>query len=396
MKLFLVLLIEMLFVMPLATSLASEAVAAPVPLVEDAGVSDVYIRNAYGDLPLSFIENRGQVDGRVQFYERGRGHATFFTGNSVNIVLMQNNVKSDNGTSVSAVSKNKGHKLIPEALSLNFIGSDHGARIIHGEPLPGYVNYFMGRQGSDWLTRIPTYKALTYENIYKNVDITFYGKGHSLEHDIIVRAGGDVPSLRFGLNGIKDAEITGNGDLVISLEKGNIIEKKPFIYQVVNGRKVSVEGNFRIIKDNGGAFVYGYDVASYDKKRDLVIDPVLSYSTYLGGIGTDWGDAVAVDNTGAAYVTGFTTSFNFPVNSGIQGAFGGSTDAFITKINPAGSAMVYSTYLGGTLDDFGKGIAVDSTGAAYVTGYTLSTDFPLVTPIQALKMGALTMPLQSS
>ncbi len=144
-----------------------------------------------------------------------------------------------------------------------------------------------------------------------------------------------------------------------------------------------VEGHYLLKGDNRVSF----EVASYDAGKTLVIDPVLVYSTYLGGSGDDQGNGIAVDSSGSAYVTGQTVSTNFPTSSPLQAVFGGGPDAFVAKLNPTGSALVYSTYLGGSGEDFGYGIAVDSAGNAYVTGFTSSTDFPTANPLQAVNDG---------
>jgi hypothetical protein len=173
------------------------------------------------------------------------------------------------------------------------------------------------------------------------------------------------------------------------LARGKVMEQKPVIYQEIKGRRVEVKGSYRLLGEKDGAFTYGFDVASYDRTKDLVIDPVLVYSTYLGGSMDDNGNAIAVDSAGAAYVTGATFSIDFPQVHPIQGVYGGVWNAFITKIDPSGSALVYSTHLGGSLDDIGHSITVDSTGAVYVTGVTASTNFPLAAPIQWASGGLL-------
>lgn len=163
---------------------------------------------------------------------------------------------------------------------------------------------------------------------------------------------------------------------------GRLVQQKPVIYQEINGRRVSREGKFRLLPDKRG---YGFDLASYDTRYPLIIDPVvLVYSTYLGGSAWESSNAIAVDASGSAYVAGATQSANFPTTVGVaQTVFGGVEDAFVTKFNPAGSALVFSTYLGGAGDDIGLGIAVDSAGATYVAGFTTSTNFPTKNPFQA-------------
>jgi len=345
----------------------------------------------YGKLSLYFIENKGQVDGQVRFYERGGGHTTFFTGDGVVLALTKS------GSRVEKTSHNKRTKdgerkndkeAITEALSLSFVGANKDAKITAEGRMPGHVNYFIGNDRSKWHSNIPTYEAVTYKDLYKNIDISFYGNNKDLEHDVIVRPGGDPSSVRLAYKGIKGLKITEDGDLEVSLEHGKIIEKRPLIYQEIEGRRVAVEGGYRILSDKDGAFAYGFEVASYDMTKDVVLDPVLEYSTYLGGSYDVTGsEGIAIDSAGAAYVTGYTASTDFPLVNPIQATQSGSYDAFVTKINPAGSAIVYSTYLGGSDYDYSYDISVDSAGNAYVTGYTASPDFPLINPLQDFLKG---------
>jgi len=231
--------------------------------------------------------------------------------------------------------------------------------------------------------------TLTYKGIYKNIDVKFYGNNKNLEHDIIVKPGGDPLLVKFAYKGIKGLNITGTGDLEVSLKEGMIIEQRPVIYQEIKGERVAVEGSYRLFKGEDNAYAYGFTVASYDTTKDLVIDPVLVYSTYLGGSGWDAGESIAVDASGNVYITGVTQSINFPLVLPFQANIGGGgvNDAFVTKINAAGTAIVYSSYLGGSVDDKGHAIAVDTAGNAYITGETSSADFPTVSPFQAAIAG---------
>ena len=183
----------------------------------------------------------------------------------------------------------------------------------------------------------------------------------------------------------------------VSLKEGNIVQKKPYVYQEINGKRVEVAGKFKIhnsksetqnstlVSRHTKHFAYGFQVASYNKNYPLVIDPTLVYSTYLGGSGTDYGKSIAVDSNGNAYITGYTSSSNFPIASAIYGTYK-AEDAFVTKINTSGNSLVYSTYLGGWRIDRADGIAVDASGNVYITGYTNSFDFPTKNPLSTGKM----------
>ncbi len=387
--------------------------------------------SAYGRLPLYFMKNTGQAQGAAMYMERGAGHAVFFRRDGLVLALARAGVRApyagapypgarsagprSQGTPASrgvpAAAQKRPAPLIPakaapalpgpaeavpaqkssiEAIRFTFVGADKDAALIAEDPLAGQVNYFTGSDSKTWKTHVPTYGALVYKDLYRDIDIRFYGRGRDLEHDIIVHPGGDPGAVRVGIDGIEGLELTEAGDLVLELKKGRIVQKKPLIYQVIEGRKRAVSGRYRIYAAKDGAPSYGFEVASYDRGSDLVIDPVLVYSTYLGGISIDAGLGIAVDGAGAAYISGYTISADFPLQNPIQG-FGGFayTDAFVTKLNPAGDALVYSTYIGGSLSDYGSDIAVDASGAAYISGSTSSTDYPLVSPIQPLHGGVV-------
>jgi len=394
MRLFLFLLLQLVVFLPISALAAQSARPRLMEVGSNATPRPVGSREdllaSYAMLPLYFMENRGQAPASVRYLERGAGHATFFTENAV----------------VLALSRGRGHgpservgKIPPgpsatrtptETLGFTFIGARKDASIEASDPLAGRVNYFRGSDRKGWKTDIPTYGSLVYRGIYRNIDIRFYGTNRDLEHDIVVHPGGDPGDVRFGIEGISALELMRSGDLALKLGRGRVIQKKPYIYQVINGKKVRVNGRYRIIARSGRAPAYGFEVAPYDRTADLIIDPVLVYSTYIGGASVDAGLGIAVDGTGAAYLAGYTISADFPLQNPIQG-FGGFayTDAFVTKMTPAGDALVYSTYLGGSLSDYGSDIAVDASGAVYISGSTSSTDYPLVSPIQAVHGGVV-------
>ncbi len=328
---------------------------------------------SYAGLPLYFVRNEGQTDSAVKFYERGPRHTAFFT--STGLVL---SLAGKKGT---------------ETVSIAFDGAGTAPEIAAEEPLAARVNYFRGSDRAAWRSGIPVYRALRYRDVYPNVDIRYYGAGQRVEHDIIVKKGADPTTIRFSAEGVKSIRVTDSGELELALEGGVVTEKRPFIYQEIDGKRVKVEGGYRVIEEAGdGRAVYGFTVASYDRSRDLVIDPVLTYSTYFGGSAGDFARDVAVDAAGATYITGWTMSLDFPLASPVQGVNRGGLvtgDAFVTKINPAGTAVVYSTYIGGSGDEDSISIAVDSAGAAYITGDTQSLDFPLFRAFQPFFGGGL-------
>jgi hypothetical protein len=246
----------------------------------------------------------------------------------------------------------------------------------------GKVNYLIGNDPSKWKTNIPTYGAILYRSVYPGIDMKFYGTNAQLEYDIIVSPHADPSKIRLAYEGIEKLSLSYSGELEILLKKGKLLQKKPLIYQTINGIRKEVEGRF-ILAD---AMTYGFKVGAYDTSEPLVIDPVLEYSTYLGGSGADYGRAIALDVSGCLYIAGSTASIDFPTHNPLQASnAGGSGDVIITKLNASASTLIYSTYFGGTGNDYVRGIAVDASGSAYVTGGTDSTDLPTLNPYQASK-----------
>ncbi|MFO0793736.1 MAG: SBBP repeat-containing protein [Candidatus Brocadiaceae bacterium] len=409
----------------------------------------VKVQENYGKLPLYFIENQGQINEQVKFYEKGNGHTTFFTKRGICLSLANRRKIGDNSQDTKGsrhvsgrsrlptaicpvrgdasdeacpqtIQDNRQQELVPtnsksEIVKLRLLGAISNSEITAEELQECKVNYLIGNDPKKWKTNIPTYKSVVYKGIYKNIDMRFYGNNRQLEYDIVVNPGASPSRVQLLYDEIEDVRVTGEGDLEISLKGGKLIQKKPYVYQEIEGKRKEIEGRFVIARsgsdeaisynpkdgiaspsarnDKSGTvgnqqFIYGFQVASYNKDYPLIIDPVLAYSTYLHGSEVDVGHGIAVDKAGNAYITGYTSSADFPLKHPIQGTYGGGYDAFVTKINSSGSDIVYSTYLGGSLYDEGNGIAVDTGGNAYITGSTRSTDFPLKSPIQGAHGGS--------
>ncbi|MGA2076311.1 MAG: choice-of-anchor D domain-containing protein [Terriglobia bacterium] len=296
---------------------------------------------------------------------------------------------TDNGPRTGSLIQNPKSKIENEFVRLRLVGAKPGAEVIGREELPGKVNYFIGNDPKKWRTNVPTYAKVRYHDVYPGVDLEYYGnQGGQLEYDFIVAPGADPSAITLQLGAVREPplRIDANGDLVIAADGGEIRFHKPEISQPGTGSSLAIrhssliDGRFVLDARNRIQFALG----PYDHTKPLVIDPVLTYSTYLGGSGGDWGYGIAVDSSGSAYVTGETASVDFPTVNPLQAGnkSGSQGTAFVAKLNPAGSALVYSTYLGGSGADIGYGIAVDSSGNAYVGGRTYSRDFPVVNAIQ--------------
>ncbi|MFZ5450549.1 MAG: SBBP repeat-containing protein [Thermodesulfobacteriota bacterium] len=348
-------------------SLATSPASGRVPAAAPAGV---ITQDSYNRLPLYFIANQGQMKPRVHFYSRIGGGTLVFTRKGVELTAPA--IKTGRAATVS----------------LSPVGLSSGTRLVPQEPQAATVNYFIGNDPKKWHTAIPTYGAILYQDAYPGINLKFYGTGKQLEYDIIVRPGADLNRIKFSYEGVQRLEIVPGGDLVIMLPDGKrLFQKKPVVYQKIAGRQVPREGNFRLFR-NSSPPTYGFSVAAYDKTIPLIIDPVLVYSTYLGGGQPDIGHSIAVDQVGNVYVTGETQSADFPTLGPIY-PYAAAKDVFVTKINAAGTALIYSTFIGGSTpgvgpanpDDIGYGITVNSAGNAYVTGETSSSDFPTKNPL---------------
>jgi hypothetical protein len=398
----------------------------------------------YAALPLSFEANWGQTDPRVNFLSRGRGFTLFLTDREAVLTLKNSSAA---------------------ALRLQLLGANAHALLAGSDELPGKANYFIGNDRSKWRTNVPTYAKVRYASVYPGVDLVYYGtQGGELEYDFVVAPGADPQAIALGIETQEHAplRINSQGDLVVALPNGNVQLHKPVVYQTASDSlpRTVVEGHFALDVQNHVRF----DLGPYNHSRPLIIDPVLVYATYVGGSGGDTGFAIAVDTSLDAYFAGVTNSTNFPTagspyQSSYQGTgdafvtkinssgtallystylggsggsttataialstgnnifitgntdsayfptfappsgttttypfqqnYGGDTDAFVTQLNATGSSLVYSSYLGGNGFDQGQGIAVDSSGNAYVTGSTQSTNFPITSnPLQATKNGS--------
>jgi hypothetical protein len=330
--------------------------------------------NAFGNLSLSFEDNRGQAEHQVDFRARGNGTTFFLNYSGVAIVLRRGVA---NPVSLSTgVLRSIRHRpqTTPATMQMKLVGADARARALKAEPLQGRSNYLIGRDPKLWRTNIPNYGKVSYTNVYPGIDVTYYGNRRRLEYDFMVKPGANPSVIAVEFVGAEKVEVDSDGNLRLRLGDREIVQRKPFIYQEADGVGRAVSGRY---VSKGGNKV-GFEIGNYDAKKLLVIDPVLVYSTYLGGGGDDQGIGVALDASGKAYVTGVTSSTDFPVTNGAaQATKAAASDIFITKLNATGTAALYSTYIGGSGNDEGLGIAVDLAGGAYVTGFTDSTNFPV-------------------
>ncbi|HWY70444.1 MAG TPA: SBBP repeat-containing protein [Terriglobales bacterium] len=380
-----------------AISMAAIAVTQQDPRTAGSGVKasgatgEPKMVATFAKLPMSFEANQGQADPRAKFISRGKGYRLFLGRDGAELSLRkvsQGNRKLDRSAKLEAGSAQASSS---EVVTMKLVGSNRAAEVRGVDRLPGKSNYFIGNDPNKWHRNVPTYARVKYESVYPGIDLVYYGNQQQLEYDFVVAPGANPKSIQFSLAGLnpkrerssKDGaiRIDENGDLVIQTTSGDVRLLKPVVYQTAlknqdagaSDRQSSardrqlVDGHFVLLAANR----VGFEVGAYDKTRTLIIDPVLSYSSYLGASNFDFGISVAADASGNVYVSGASCTTD-PVNDS------SGCDATATKINAAGTAVLYSTVLGGSgNNDDATAIALDPLANVYVTGITCSPDFPV-------------------
>jgi len=312
---------------------------------------------------MAFEANRGQASSQVSFVGRGASYALSLLPSEAMLALLPTSVTEKRGQLAK-----KG-----VALRLKLLGANPKATAAGRDELPGKVNYFRGKDSSEWRKGIPTFAKVACEDVYPGVDLYWYGKQGQLEYDFIVAPGADPRQITMLVEGARSQQIDSDGDLILRTDVGNVRQAKPVIYQMIDGVRKKIEGGYA----SRGRDRVGFQIADWDTTKPLVIDPTLTYSTLLGGSSDEFGQGIAVDATGSAYLVGYTGSSDFPITPGaFDTSQNGGEDVFVAKLNTTGTALDYSTFLGGGSSEAGYGIAMDSSGSAYVTGVTSSSDFP--------------------
>jgi hypothetical protein len=345
---------------------------------------------AYGKLPLSFEENVGQTAQEVRYVSHGAGYELFLTPQEA-VLALRTSVSHD----LSPRHRFKTARALREAsrartmtaVRIRLEGANPAAKISGMDQLLKRTNYFIGSDPRKWHADVPSYGRVKYSGLYPGVDLVFYGNQRRLEYDFVVAPGADLKAIRLDLKGARKLRISARGDVVLSVPGGEVVLQKPVVYQMVKGERHAIAGRYALAKNHQVTF----SVPSYDRSEPLILDPVLNYSTYLGGSSND-GDSpglgIEVDSTGNAFVVGTTFSNDFPTTSsgfdpGPPASVTTNGAAFVTEMNPTGTAELYSTYLAGSTGELGVALALDQTGKIYVTGLTFSSDFP--TTSNALK-----------
>ncbi len=360
---------------------ASEnAVVNNVPVQTEAEAKRQIAEN-YGRLPINFEPNAGQTDEEVKFLARGQGYSLFLTETEAVLALRKD--KKDEHAVVRM--RVEGANAAPKISGLNETASK--------------TNYFIGSDPEKWQTEISNYSRVKYESVYEGVDLVYYGNGQRLEYDFLVAPNSDPNQIKLKFSGVKSAKIEKeSGDLLLETEGGTLRQHAPIVYQNVDGERRKIAGSYAIQNSKSKvqnskekSFSVSFDLGEYDKSKELIIDPILAYGSYLGGTVFDEGRAITVDAQGNAYVVGTSASLNFPTTAGVvKPAMLPATnanqywyDAFVTKVNPAGTALVFSTYFGGRNgSETGSGVAVDAGGNVLISGTTMASDLPTVNAYQ--------------
>ena len=311
---------------------------------------------ALSNMPLSFEANHGQFDAQVRFLSRTPRYTMFLTPHETVLRLRGAGAEED-------------------VVRWHLGGASSDPRIRGEQPLETRTNYLRGSSRRNWQTGVENFAQVRYQRVYPGIDLVFHSSQQQVEYDFAVAPKADPRQIRVSFDGVDSLTVDTTGVLVLRTPHGELVQSRPVAYQEIDGRRRIVDARFRI---SGKSL--GFALGSYDRSKPLIIDPTLAWSTYLGGSSEDYGYALASDAAGNAYIAGTTGSDDFPTANGVSGTKGYGWDVFVAKINAAGTAIVYSTYLSANgSSEYGLGLAVDSAGNAYLSGGTNATDFPGVT-----------------
>jgi uncharacterized repeat protein (TIGR01451 family) len=348
------------------------AMAAP-PILHS---TDAAQANVLAKRPISFEENAGQTDSRARYLLRGPGYTAFFNEREVIFSFRH---------SERQITRKRAHRRTvgTSVVQLSFAGANPRASLAGLEELPGRSHYLIGTEAADWRTDVATFARLLATDVYPGIDLTYYGTAHDLEYDFVVRPGADASAIRLRSEGGTQLTLGSAGELGLILDGEEVANwRAPIAYQQIDGVRHDIACAFVL----RGPREAGFSVGEYDASKPLVIDPVLLYSTLLGGSGAEAAEAITISSN-SIYIVGETTSLNFPAPGGYRTTAYASNDVFVARFNSNGTALVFATYLGGTGDDFGNSIDVDANGNVSITGGTDSSNFPLKNQFQSSRSG---------
>jgi uncharacterized protein (AIM24 family) len=335
----------------------------------------------FGRLPLSFESNQGQADAKVRFLTHSGDNTLFLTPSEAVFAMPATSRQEKPALSKGAHAPSSVGKIRQGTMRMQLVGANPHANVLAQQPLVGKVNYLIGNDPRKWHSDVPTFGRVGFQGVYPGVDMVYYGNQRNLEYDFLVAPHADPKRIRLHFADAQGVHVSAAGDLIVRVAGRELIWRKPVVYQQDARGKHRVAARFRLKRLPDRQANVSFALGHYDADRALVIDPALAYSTFLGGSVDDVGYGIAIDSSNNTYITGSATSTDFPTTSGAfqrtKGGVASNTSAFVTKFNATGTSVLYSTYLGGSKYSSAQGIAVDSGGNAYVTGYTQSSDFPV-------------------
>ncbi|WP_339223384.1 SBBP repeat-containing protein [Paenibacillus sp. FSL W7-1332] len=320
----------------------------------------------YGELPLLFTQNVGQFDPNTLYFAQDSGFRCSFEADRILLTLYK-------PVSTEAERTTNGVVLV-----WRFDIPGKASRLEGMSKEEGKFHYFRGNDPKRHITHVDTYRGVAYRELWPGIDAVIQGSGGKLKFDWLLNPGARVEDIQLVCDGSDEIQLDEEGNLLLFTPYGTLMDQKPIAYQEVDGVRKELGCRYVVESGQEGRRLIGFEMTeTYDRELPLVIDPVILYSTYLGGTDTEEGLDIVVDDFEQAYVTGITTSANFPVTPGaFQTTFQGTADFFVSKIDASGTSLIYSTFIGGSASDTGRSIAIDFAGNAYITGTTFSSDYP--------------------
>jgi len=345
------------------------------------------VQSNYGNVPLMFEANQGQADGQIKYLSHGSNYSVYLKAGGMLLALHPSGTAHSATASAAIPEQNRlyaspihqrvkaARKRSKTVIAVDLVGAARNPRIAGEDRLVTKVNYFIGRDPSKWRRNVPTYSRIRYSNVYSGIDLVYYGNNHKIEYDFDLAPGADPAKIQFSVAGADSLAVDSQGKLVLTKAGETLEFQMPVIYQEIAGKKALVTGTYTL-RD---ATHVGFVVGNYDRTKPLVIDPVLVYSSFLGGSSDNFGLGVAVDSLGRALVTGITDSPDFPP---ISTPGPSQFQMFLSKFGAAGSSLLFTDYFGGTSGgDEPYAVALDGDGNVYIAGCSTSSDFPLVSDV---------------
>ncbi len=362
-----------------------ENLASPAPTKQQLTLEQrKEIANNFCKIPLHFELNQGQTDSDVQFISRSGNHALLLKQNESQLVLPNRKMSPDGKSQTERA----------DVLKMSLAGANESTIVEGLEALPGRTNYFMGNDPAKWQSEVPTYKKVKYSGVYEGIDLVYYGNQQQLEYDFVVAPHADPGVIALSYENASDLKVDKRGDLLVRVGKHDIRQHAPVTYQEVDGVRNVIESKYVVRRNNSASKrEVGIAIGEYDSNKPLIIDPVIVFSTYLGGSAGDdlftieAAFTILTDASGNIYVGGITPSPDFPTLSAQQPGTAGGYDAFITKFNPTGTALLYSSFFGGSDEDRIISMSLGPSNELFVGGLTWSTNFPMMTAFQTTNRG---------